>query len=90
MERVIVRISGKVQGVGYRFFAIDEAVVRGLVGYARNLSNGDVEVVSEGPRPVLEDFVAALRKGPRASRVDDVRPEWQPARREFEDFGIRY
>jgi len=59
--KVEVRITGRVQGVGYRFFAIEEATARRLLGYARNLSNGDVEVVAEGERGALEDFLEALK-----------------------------
>ena len=87
--RLRVRISGHVQGVGFRFFAVDEATARGLVGYARNLRDGDVEVVAEGPRNALEVYLEVLREGPRAGRVDRAQPSWSEAQGEFEGFGIR-
>jgi acylphosphatase len=90
LARLTARISGRVQGVGYRFFAVDEALARSLVGYARNLPDGDVEVVAEGPRAVLEDFVSVLATGPRSARVDRVQPAWAEPRGESEDFHIRF
>ncbi len=88
--RLVVRISGRVQGVGFRFFAVEEATVRRLVGYARNLRDGDVEVVAEGPRGALEDLLQALSRGPQSGRVDRATPLWDKARGDFEGFGVRY
>jgi acylphosphatase len=88
--RLEVRVSGRVQGVGFRFFAADRAVDGGLVGYARNLGDGGVEVVAEGSRPSLEEFLAALARGPRSAHVEQVEPRWSAPTGEFRDFGIRY
>ena len=88
--RLVVRVSGRVQGVGFRFFAVEEASVRRLVGYARNLRDGDVEVVAEGPRGALEDFLQTLRRGPRSGRVERATLLWDEARGDFEGFGVRY
>lgn len=76
--------------MGFRFFAEREAAVRNLVGYVRNLRDGDVEVVVEGPRAALEDLLAVLTKGPRAARVDRIVPVWGGSRGEFREFGIRF
>ena len=71
--RVVAVVSGYVQGVGYRWFVRELATAAGLSGSARNLPNGQVEVVVEGPEDDVEALVAAL-DGPRApgsvSRVD--------------------
>ena len=71
--RVVALVSGHVQGVGYRWFVRELATGAGLSGSARNLPNGQVEVVVEGPEDDVEALVAAL-DGPRApgrvSRVD--------------------
>jgi acylphosphatase len=71
--RVVAVVSGHVQGVGYRWFVRELARAAGLSGSARNLPNGQVEVVVEGPEGDVEALVAAL-DGPRApgsvSRVD--------------------
>jgi acylphosphatase len=69
---VHVRISGRVQGVGYRAWTIDEARRRGLSGWVRNLSNGDVEAVFSGPAATVDDMIAACRRGPFSARVDQV------------------
>jgi acylphosphatase len=65
-------ISGRVQGVGYRFFAQRAAAALGLTGYARNLDDGRVEVYAAGPSEVLSEFSARLREGPRWADVRGV------------------
>ena len=71
--RVVAVVSGHVQGVGYRWFVRELASAAGLAGSARNLPDGRVEVVVEGPEEAVASLVAAL-DGPRApgsvSRVD--------------------
>ncbi len=71
-------VSGYVQGVGYRWFARQQAQTLGLAGYARNLRDGRVEVVAQGPRESLLRFVEALRRGPEGASVDDVEVRWEP------------
>jgi acylphosphatase len=65
-------VSGEVQGVGFRYFVQNKAAAMGLVGWARNLSDGRVEVYAEGPAARLNDLAGALRVGPRAARVRTV------------------
>jgi acylphosphatase len=65
-------ISGRVQGVGYRYFARNAANTLGLTGYARNLDDGRVEVYAAGTQEALSDFSARLREGPRYSEVRSV------------------
>jgi len=72
-------VSGQVQGVGYRYFAVRVARELGLKGWVRNLSDGRVEAYAVGPAHHLEDFEARLRKGPPAGEVRGV---------EIEDAGI--
>jgi acylphosphatase len=81
-------VTGRVQGVGYRFFAQERAVARGLAGTVRNLSGGSVEVEAEGPRPVLDAYLDDLREGPPAARVSDVTVRWLQAQG-ARDFVIR-
>ena len=61
---------GRVQGVGFRWYVWREAERLGLGGFARNLSDGTVEVVSQGPDEALDRLELALRRGPSGSRVD--------------------
>lgn len=88
--RVIARVRGRVQGVGYRFFARREASALGLRGYARNLPDGSVEVVAEGRRGDLDALVTALRRGPSAAEVDTVDVTWDAASGTFANFGVRH
>ena len=65
-------ISGDVQGVGYRFFAQRAAARHQVVGYVKNLDDGRVEVLAEGPAPSVEAFKHELATGPRFSAVAHV------------------
>ena len=89
MQRYIL-ISGKVQGVGFRHFTRQNAMRLGVHGYAKNLPNGKVEVVAEGDKATLDEFVKILWKGPPASRVDDVKVEARPHSGEYTSFGVRF
>jgi acylphosphatase len=61
---------GQVQGVGFRWYVRREAERLGLGGFARNLSDGTVEVISQGPDEALDRLEQALRRGPSGGRVD--------------------
>jgi acylphosphatase len=69
---VAVRIEGRVQGVWYRGWAVDEAERRGLCGWVRNRSDGSVEALFIGPEALVADMVEACRRGPPAARVSNV------------------
>ena len=68
-------VSGRVQGVGFRWFTFERASVEGITGFVRNLPNGDVEVVAEGEAESVTRFERAIRQGPPHARVDDVETE---------------
>jgi acylphosphatase len=70
--RVRVFVDGRVQGVGFRVSAAGEAVRLGVQGWARNLPDGRVEAVYEGPRAAVEDMLAWTRHGPGGARVTDM------------------
>ena len=65
-------ISGRVQGVGFRWFVEREAAQIGITGWVRNCENGDVEVMATGTREQHISLRDSLQKGPRAARVDHV------------------
>ena len=65
-------LSGRVQGVGFRYFAQDAARREGLHGFAANHDDGTVEVVAEGDSEALDRFERSLRQGPSRSRVERV------------------
>jgi acylphosphatase len=82
-------IQGIVQGVGFRYFARREARGLGLAGYVRNLADSSVEAVARGDEESLAALEAALRRGPRGSRVDSVDVEDLPGEFFQDDFIIR-
>ncbi|HYK09381.1 MAG TPA: acylphosphatase [Gemmatimonadales bacterium] len=72
MARARFLVHGLVQGVGYRWFVRRAAGRLGLSGIARNLPDGDVEVLAEGTDESLQELERELRRGPSASRVERV------------------
>ncbi len=70
-------ISGRVQGVGYRFATVDTASQLGLSGWVRNLPDGRVEAVFEGVQEVVEDMIRWCHQGPPAAMVKDVIVEYE-------------
>ena len=74
--RIRATVTGRVQGVGYRYFVLAEAEGLRLGGSVRNLPNGAVAVEAEGPRPKLLDLLERLRQGPPAARVERVDVDW--------------
>ena len=88
MERARLLISGRVQGVGYRASASWAARNLGLKGWVRNLDDGRVEALVEGPRAKIEELVGWAHQGPPAARVSDVDVTWEPATGEFRTFDV--
>ncbi|HEY0641236.1 MAG TPA: acylphosphatase [Pseudonocardiaceae bacterium] len=75
--RLVAVVHGHVQGVGFRWWTRSRALELGLAGHARNLPDGRVEVVAEGPRPDTRALLAALRGGDTPGRVDRVTERWE-------------
>jgi acylphosphatase len=65
-------ITGRVQGVWYRAWTIEQATARGLTGWVRNRRDGSVEALFSGPAAMVDDMVAACRNGPKMARVERV------------------
>lgn len=87
--RLHCRISGRVQGVGFRMFAQDTAIALGLTGWVRNQENtGGVEMVAEGSLADLQRLLEAVRRGPPGARVDHVEDTWGEASAGFDRFTI--
>ena len=78
--------TGFVQGVGFRYFALQRAKALGLKGFVRNLSDGSVEAVAQGEKPDLERFAEELKNGPSMASVKETRVEWQKLGKKFEGF----
>lgn len=75
--RAHVWISGRVQGVAFRASTRAQARAVGVGGWVRNLVDGRVEAVFEGPRPAVEQMVAWCHRGPPYAHVDDVDVAWE-------------
>ncbi|HUI19981.1 MAG TPA: acylphosphatase [Methylocella sp.] len=72
-QRIVrVMISGQVQGVGYRFWVQMEATARGVTGWVRNRSHGDVEALFAGPPDAVAELCEACWNGPAHARVEKV------------------
>ena len=82
-------VDGRVQGVGFRAFVLSQASELGVIGWVRNRWDGKVEVVAEGKRIVLDRLLLAIRRGPSASLVTNVKVKWYPATGEFTSFRVR-
>jgi len=87
--RAHIIVKGMVQGVGFRWFVHSRASRLGLVGYVRNLYNGDVEIEVEGDRSLVESLISEIRIGPRFADVQDVLVTYKPYEGTFRGFEIR-
>jgi acylphosphatase len=90
LVRARIRVSGIVQGVGYRYFVRNTAVALGLDGRVRNLPDGRVEVVAEGERGVVNAFIRELRIGPRYANVEALDVAWEEPRKDFSGFDYAF
>lgn len=90
LARLQATVHGRVQGVSFRYYTQRRARELGLVGYVRNLWEGTVEIVAEGPREALEELLAFLWVGPRAAFVTQVDTDWPSPTGAFTHFEVRY
>jgi acylphosphatase len=84
--RLTASVSGRVQGVGFRWWTRSRALELGLRGSATNLADGRVEVVAEGPEPALRALVELLRSPATPGRVSFVGERWSAARGDLTGF----
>ncbi|HJZ85609.1 MAG TPA: acylphosphatase [Polyangia bacterium] len=89
-RRLHLTIRGLVQGVAFRWSAERAARRLGLCGWVRNRPDGSVEVLAEGPEPVLQELLAWCREGPPGARVSGVAEKWLEATGELTRFEIRH
>ncbi|MDQ6675622.1 MAG: acylphosphatase [Chloroflexota bacterium] len=87
--RAHVRLVGRVQGVGFRYWTADEARRRHLSGWVRNLDSGAVEAVFQGPRGAVEDMLRWCNEGPPGAHVRELRVGWDEPPEHFSSFEIR-
>jgi acylphosphatase len=87
--RLDATVSGRVQGVGFRYFVLHEAVELGLEGWVANTPGGGVRCVAEGPPARLERMLERLRTGPPAAIVEHVSEVFMPATGTLGPFSVR-
>lgn len=85
-----IKIEGRVQGVGFRFFTQDKAQEYGIKGYVKNMYDGSVEVHAEGSEERLYGFVNDLKNGPRMAHVENANVRWLEPKNRYESFTIEY
>ena len=92
IKRIRITLKGKVQGVFFRDFARQNANKLGVVGYAKNLKNGQLEILAQGDERKLEDFIRLCKRGPIFAKVEGIetRQEEISDEEEFGFFDIRY
>ena len=89
-KRFHLIIHGNVQGVNFRYSTQQKALELGLTGWVRNLKNGNVEIIAEGPADVMDEFLKWCRVGPRMATVTDVEMEEVAKISNLSEFSIQY
>lgn len=88
MKKYEIYISGRVQGVGYRYFVYYQAKAYDIKGYVQNLMDGRVKVIAIGEN--TKKFIEELRKGPMMSHVSDIQINELSSTKEYEEFTVKY
>ena len=89
-ETRILKIHGKVQGVGYRFFATRVARRLGLKGKIENLRDGSVEAIVEGEKNAIDEWIEELKEGPRFAEVTSIEQETKDFSGKLSDFDVKF
>ncbi len=86
VKRVHIIVSGNVQGVFFRYNTRRLALNLNLKGFARNLENGDVEVIAEGNEEAIKELIEFCKKGPVGAKVKDIKVDYEEMKNEFDGF----
>ena len=85
-----LKITGRVQGVGYRYFTLQNARERGVTGWVKNMRDGSVEALLAGPKEQVVELIEKLKAGPFSARVSAIEElETDQREEDFQDFKIR-
>jgi acylphosphatase len=85
-----IQVSGRVQGVGYRYFALRNGELLGLSGYVKNCPDGSVELEVEGERGVIDQYIKILREGPKFSQVRALDFTFKDYEAKYNHFSVEY
>lgn len=89
-KRIIILVSGRVQGVFYRSEAARKANQLNLTGWVKNEPDNSVKILAEGEKEQLEKLIDWAKSGPSLARVDQIDVKWDKDQEEFKDFEIKY
>ena len=88
--RAHIWVKGRVQNVGFRAYVEYSArEIGGLTGWVRNVGYDTVEAIAEGEKTNVEKLIQVMKDGPRSSRVDESKVEWENSTGEFDRFGMK-
>ena len=91
IRQVKIRVCGRVQGVGFRFFTYQQATKLGLVGYVKNLDNGDVEIVAQGDNISINKLLQWVEQGgPASARITAINVTELIPEKQLNAFNIKY
>ena len=90
MKKIKIALSGRVQGVSFRYFTYETALRLNIKGYVKNLYNGRVEVGAIGTEKNVERFLKEIKIGPPAARVDKIEIKELPDSTNYDSFKITY
>lgn len=89
MEKAEIIVNGLVQGVGFRYFVLRNAIELKLKGYTKNLMSGEVLTVVEGEKALIEELFKKLKIGPMSASVKNANIIWHKFKNEFNKFEIK-
>ncbi len=89
-KRLHAIVEGRVQGVSFRYYTVQQARHLNLTGWVQNNPNHTVEVVAEGENANLEKLLTFLQSGSPAAQVNNIQISWSDASGTFDDFSVRY
>lgn len=88
-KRLHAIVTGRVQGVGFRYYVVEQAESLGVTGWVRNRGDDTVEVTAEGTKQALDRLVAQLQRGPASAYVSRVQVQWEQPGGTFREFRMR-
>lgn len=88
INQVTGKAKGRVQGVGFRYYCREQALLLGLTGWVRNEPNGELSFLAQGDQQSLVRFLACLRSGPPTAQVIELSEDWTIVEKRFEQFEI--
>ncbi len=85
-----IKVTGRVQGVGYRYFVQKKAAGLNIRGWVKNMSDGSVMVMAQGDETDVDTFIDYLRTGPSMARVERITKNRMPELERFDSFRVKY